>query len=390
LKIVGLITEYNPFHNGHVYHLAEAKRRTDADLSVAVMSGDFVQRGYPAITDKYTRTRMALEAGVDLVLELPVRFATGSAPRFAEGAVTILNALGCVTDLVYGCEAGDAAPLREIAYLLLEESAEFSAAIQEALRKGCSYPAAREAALKILRPDLAPLSETPNNILGIEYEKELLRQHSPIRSLGLLRKGSGYRETGSAIRASLYAAGMGGCAAAPGGAEAEASAAGAPPSPEDLLPESTRRLLSYCVAPEAFQSLIRYRIRMLSDEALLRYEDMTPELISRIRRFGPDPELVKCKNYTETRIRRSLLHVLLGIQNDTPAPAFIRILGFRKGTPVLKACSGASLPLVTKLADAPDRSWETDARASDIFDQIVLEQYGTKNPGEYLAGPIIL
>ena len=147
MKTVGIIAEYNPFHNGHAYQITEAKRITGADYAVVVMSGNFVQRGTPAVWDKYTRTRAALLGGADLVFELPVVYATASAEYFAEGGVALLTALG-VDTLCFGSECGDIDALMEIAKILIDESPEFKEALNISLREGNSYPLAREDALK--------------------------------------------------------------------------------------------------------------------------------------------------------------------------------------------------------------------------------------------------
>lgn len=203
MNVTGIITEYNPFHQGHAYHLAESRRITGADYVIAVMSGDFVQRGTPAMMEKRKRAQMALHAGVDLVLELPSAHALGSAEYFAAGAVSLLNGLGVVTDLCFGSEQGELAPFLEIAPILNQEPAHFREALQTALREGCSYPQARAQALircgsacpgaiSLEAAELEAFLSSPNNILGLEYCKALLRTDSPIRPHTLLRKGAGY------------------------------------------------------------------------------------------------------------------------------------------------------------------------------------------------------
>ena len=169
MKIAGLITEYNPFHNGHLYHIQKAKELTDADYLIVIMSGDFVQRGDPAILPKDVRTQMALQCGASLVLELPVRYATGSAEFFAFGAVSLLDALGCVDFLCFGSECGEIEKLLSLAQFLLEEPASFKEALQASLKSGLSYPVARKkAALQTLNDQaLCNILNEPNNILGI-------------------------------------------------------------------------------------------------------------------------------------------------------------------------------------------------------------------------------
>ena len=165
MRTVGLITEYNPFHNGHLHHLQESLRVADADASVAVMSGHFLQRGEPALIDKWARAEMALAAGVDLVLELPFSFACNSAPHFARGAVQSLNGLGVVDTLCFGSEAGEVSSLQAVAQLLVEHAAEVDAGTRQLLRSGVSYPAARAEVLSAMAPELsAALVSSPNNI----------------------------------------------------------------------------------------------------------------------------------------------------------------------------------------------------------------------------------
>ena len=171
MKIVGLITEYNPFHNGHKYHIEKAKEITGADYVIAVMSGNFVQRGAPAILPKHLRTAMALDGGCDMVIELPVCYATGSAEYFASGAISILDNLGCVDVVCFGSECGNYEILETIARILVNEPLEYKELLQTYLKQGNSFPVARQQALKNYFHDdvLDAVLESPNNILGIEY-----------------------------------------------------------------------------------------------------------------------------------------------------------------------------------------------------------------------------
>ena len=195
--VVGIIAEYNPFHNGHAYQIARAKELTGARYAVIVMSGNFVQRGAPALIDKHTRTRMALSGGADLVLELPVCCATAGADRFAEGAVAILDRLGVVTHLCFGSESGELAPLQQIAHLLASESSAFSERLQAALKTGIPYAKAMETA--VLAENGISLPEgflsQPNHLLGISYLKALKRQQSPIQGITVKRLGQAYNDT---------------------------------------------------------------------------------------------------------------------------------------------------------------------------------------------------
>ena len=189
MKVTGIIAEYNPFHQGHAYHLARARELTGADRLLVVMGGNFMQRGEPAIVDKYARAEMALKNGADLVLELPAAAATGSAEYFAEGAVELLDASGVVDALCFGSELGKLAPLERAAALLLEEPEEYRQLLREELKRGKNFPEAREIALSAFFPERELLS-APNNILAIEYLKALKRRKSSIEAVTIPRLGN--------------------------------------------------------------------------------------------------------------------------------------------------------------------------------------------------------
>lgn len=196
--ILAVISEYNPFHNGHVKHLAYSKQLTKADFSMAIITGNFVQRGEPSLVDKWTKAEMALKAGFDIVLELPTIYAISSAENFAGGAVKILNSLGIVDFLSFGSELGEIAPLDDLANLLYKEPKELSSLIHQHLKTGVSYPRAREMALmqflgnnKIYKQALT----SPNNILGIEYLKALKKYKSPIKPITIKREYSDHNST---------------------------------------------------------------------------------------------------------------------------------------------------------------------------------------------------
>ena len=380
MKIAGITAEYNPFHNGHAYHLSEVRRMTGADGVVAVMSGDFVQRGVPACTDKYRRTRMALEAGVDLVLELPVQYATGSAELFASGAIGILSDLGCITDIVYGCECGPEriVDLKEIARILADEPDHYKKALREGLRSGLSFPAARQAALTELLPDSAGLLRHPNNILAVEYEKALIRLDQPIRTAGLCRSDSGYHASGSALREALAADDIDALSA--------------------QVPESSLQLLDYHIEADDISALLSYALLLRERDSLCEYLDVTSELAARIFRHRRDrlsfselTEVLAARNIPSAHVRRALLHILLNIQKGLPEQPFIRVLGFRKGTLVLSEIGKHTLrTLISSPADAPEGTWAADEHASDIYNAIVYDKYGIDLPDEYHAGPVMI
>ena len=197
MKIVGLITEYNPFHNGHLYHIEKAKEITGADSVIVVMSGNYVQRGAPAIMPKHLRAEVALEAGVDVLMELPVCYATGSAEYFAAGAISLFERLGCVDSICFGSECGDYGLLARVAHILADEPEGYRQALKDLLKSGMSFPLARQKALKDYLEDdsLDSVLEQPNNILGIEYIKALYERRSPMKSYTIRRMVSGYHDT---------------------------------------------------------------------------------------------------------------------------------------------------------------------------------------------------
>ncbi|MBM6861322.1 nucleotidyltransferase, partial [Clostridium saudiense] len=197
MNITGIITEYNPFHNGHLYHLTEAKKATNSDGVICIMSGNFVQRGGPAIVDKWKRTEMALECGVDLVLELPTFYAVSSAEIFARGAISILNSLGIVDNLYFGSECGNIEQLYKIAKILTTNNDSFNSILKNNLKEGISFAKAREKSLIDFSKDtsIKEVISSSNNILGIEYIKAILLEKSNIKPYTLKREGNKYNDT---------------------------------------------------------------------------------------------------------------------------------------------------------------------------------------------------
>lgn len=349
---------------------------TGAEAVVVVMSGNFVQRGLPAVVNKYARTRMALAAGADCVVELPVRAATGSAERFADGAVQLLDALGCVTDLVYGCECEEPAHLSAVAALLAEEPEEYRALLREGLRQGLRYPLARSQAVERLLPDTAGLLNSPNNILAVEYQKAILRRHSPIQPHGLVRQGLGYHQSATAIR--------------------EACAARRISQLADYLPEFTRQKLKNPLFADDFSQMLQYRLRTLPEAEMSSHLDVSPELAARICRenrpnytFQQLVTALNSKNQTQTYIQRALLHLLLGIKKEETPLLAARLLGFRRESPLLKELKTSSqLPLIPKLADAPAAAFAEEILAADLYNLAYYYRYGISLPDEYHAGPV--
>ena len=195
-NVLGIISEYNPFHNGHMHHLQECKKNTKCDGVICIMSGNFMQRGGPAIIDKWKRAQMAIENGVDLVIELPTYYAVSSAEFFAYGSVSILNSLEIVNNLFFGSECGDIKSLTKIAQTLVEEPWEFKEILKRNINSGLTFAKARELALIEFTNDnyIENIISSSNNILGIEYIKAILKLNSPIVPFTLKREGSSYND----------------------------------------------------------------------------------------------------------------------------------------------------------------------------------------------------
>ncbi len=398
MRVTGIIAEYNPLHNGHIYHLTQARHTCGADAVVVVMSGYFVQRGEPAIVDKYRRTRAALLAGADAVLELPVSCATASAERFASGGVEILDRLNVVTDLCYGAEAEDSQLLADTARLLAEEPAEYRDLLQVHLKKNRSFAAARADAAEAMIHGSANLLSRPNMILAVEYRKALLRRSSSIEPHGILRLGSSHEEK------SLVSAESGPASA---GAIRRALREGASSDSSSplaaFLPDYSRSTLAdYCIFPDDLsfplqQQLIQWKdlaSPVCSPDLLRRILDTRRNLLS----FSERTEAVLSAHLTRTHVQRALLHLLLDLpasdhsfgEDISPIPA-VRLLGFRRGTPVMRHLQDrSSIPVITRMSDAPESWFSDDLRAADLYRAVVWQKSGIVLPDEYHTGPVIV
>ena len=401
MNVTAIISEYNPLHKGHVYHIETARQDTGADFIIAIMSGNFVQRGTPAIMDKYARAEAALKSGIDLVLELPAMYATASAEYFALGGVALANTLGCVTHLSFGSEYGQADKFMKAADLLLNEPEEMKVPLKEALKTGLSYPAARAYAVKISHPELADILEEPNNILGVEYCKALLKLKSNIIPHTVKRQGQDYHsETTDS-----------GFASATGirkllGAESNEN----PAILESQLTPASYELLKehFEQAPlteDDFSMLLRYKLITENRAHLTEYFGVTRELSNRIYKhlnefqsFSSFADLLKTKNITRTAINRALLHILLDIKAaDVQAVTkrgcvdYIRVLGFRKeAAGLLKEFSDIpEIPLITNLSDAPVLC-EIDIRADQIYQMCASQKYNIPYKNEYQRKMLVI
>ena len=407
MNIVGLITEYNPFHNGHLYHIQEAKRVAKADAAVVIMSGNFVQRGAPAIMPKHLRAKSALLSGADLVLELPVCFATGSAEFFAMGAIALLDSLGCVDSICFGSECGDSEILGKIAKILSEEPDDYKKALQNALRKGMSFPQARQHALQEYFINnhfdanaLADVLSQPNNILGIEYMKALYQRNSSMKAYSIRRIGAGYHESeltekyssASAIRQSLAKDSL-----------SESIYRQLPFAAQTIMKETFD--MRYPVYANDFSLILKYKLLQETKKSLTSYMDVSEDLANRIinlrndfQSFDDFCDALKTKDMTYARISRGLLHILLNIRTEHLANYkkngychYAHILGFRKSsTELLSLLKGTSkVPLLTKLTQTEDLSEAgcqmllQDIFAGDLYESVITDKFDTPFINEY-------
>lgn len=406
MNILGIIAEFNPLHTGHAYLIEKLRKETDADFCVVVMSGDYVQRGEPAFFTKELRTKAALLVGADLVLELPVSVSTGSAEFFAEGAVSLLDKLGCITHLGFGSEHGEISAFEQAGALLCQESDAFSCALQKLLQSGMSFPKARyEALSEVLMEknteqasEVLSLLSSPNNILGTEYLKALKKRSSSIQPVTIKRMGASYHdimsvseENGSLLtfdeRRMAIMNEVHDIITTTDTEQEYASASGlreqfldAPLSPntakliEKYVPQPCRTLYQDALksknhlTADALSLPLFYMLLYTAKEELTNFQDVTPDLAGRILNCSKDSvtftvlcQHIKTKNLTFTRISRALLHILLQLSKDSVQAQkeadfcqYARILGFRKASdPLLTEIKkSASVPLVSKLADA--------------------------------------
>ena len=349
--ILGIVSEYNPFHNGHIHHLQLSKKATKTDFSVAVMSGNFVERGDTSIVNKWIKAEMALKAGIDLVIELPTVYAISSAENFADGAIKILNGLGVVDYVSFGSEIGEISPLNDIASILYKEPKDFSTLLKSYLASGVSYPKARELALSQYfgtSKKYIDILNNPNNILAIEYIKSLKKHRSHIIPVTVKRDYSEYNSkkvkkgiaSSTAIREMIKNN----------------------QNVHYVVPYETYELLEEAINTNqiitdlsVFEKEIIYALRKLSLTDIANLPDVSEGLENKIKQsannYNTLSELIsniKSKRYTQTRIQRILLYALLDITKkdinfSKRATPYIRVLGFNKhGKRIISAIAKAN------------------------------------------------
>lgn len=401
MQIAGMIIEYNPMHSGHLYLLEETRRRLGADTAViGVMSGNFVQRGDFALVRKHARARAAVESGVDLVLELPLPWAVSSAEGFARGAVEILAATGLVTHLAFGSECGDTAALMRLARVL--SGNDWQEALRRRLGQGGSFAQARQQAVAEFLPEESVLLETPNNILAVEYCKQLLRLVSPIVPLTVSRRGAGYHDTA-------------GTAEHPSATQLRQLARQG--RREELLARLPSAMAAAYVreekagrAPvlaENAERAILARLRTMEESEFAALDQGNEGLYRRLYQAVREEsslegvlQRAKTRRYAYTRLRRMLLwgYLELNPAQFPPYPPYLRLLAANaRGREVLaRMREAARLPVLTKPADVrrlcPEArqlfAWEV--RATDLYTLAYPELSAARGGGEWREGPVIL
>lgn len=411
MSCVGIIVEFNPFHNGHLYLLEKAKEITGADHIVAVMSGNYVQRGTPAIINKYSRTQICLENGIDLVIELPVHYATASAEFFAAGAIALLDSLGIVNHLVFGSECGNMEILSDIAAVLAEEPITFKTRLKENLKQGLPFPKARSKALQEYftsydSQNISDVLSSPNNILAIEYLKILKKRKSLIIPHCIARKGAGYHDSSlhdefisaTAVRNHII-----------GGNDPQQLFKFIPESAFTILLDNLKNFKPHEL--KDYSLLLGKSLLQKDAYELSKYFGLSLELANRMKSLCYDfmdvdsmLSSLKTKNITEASVRRALLHVLLEIceENIMEYSAldyciYIRILGFKKNSASLLTSvkEKSRLPLITKVADAhkiltePGRKMlNENIYADHLYRMVAMNKSRCFLPNEYTAGII--
>lgn len=406
MKVLAIVSEYNPFHNGHLYHLQESIKVTKADYTICVMSGNFLQRGEPALFDKWIRTEAAVNSGIDIVFELPTVFACSSAEYFAKTAIEIINRLGCVTHLSFGSEHDNIQDLQQLARTLIQPPDSYKLALKKHIDCGLSYAQANQVSLSEIS-DLSHIVDKPNNILGIEYLKTLLKINSTITPLAIQRKGAGYHDT--AIHGSI-------CSAT---------------AIRNLLKQNHPfDEISKTIPSQAFSTLHKYvdagvsptflsnfypliQYKLLSsslehlEEIYTAREGLENRIKNNIRKFGNLNEFIDSittKRYSQTSIQRLLIHTLLDIcKKDVRSILsnnclYARILGFSsKGSELIRYIKEKEVNTIPLISNINKEIYKNsnllkllkyDIIASDLY-YLVKEQPNLYATSDYVKKPYI-
>ena len=393
-RVLGIIAEYNPFHNGHLYHLDASKKVTGCDYTVAIISGNFTQRGSTSVVDKWSKTKMVLQNGVDLVIELPVLYSISSSENFAEGAIKILNSLGIIDYLSFGSETPDITILNSIADILCNEPKDYKKLLTTELDKGLSFPKARENALLNYiknantfendKPNFEKHKKalsSPNNILGIEYLKALKKYNSSIKTVCISRFATDYNSSdfsgsiasATAIRELIKNKDFN--------------------SIKNVIPKNSYSVLMDCINSghivsdlNCFEKEIIYTLRKMSTEEISNLPDVSEGLEFSIKKAANSCntineflDIVKSKRYTVTRLQRILLYALLNISKEDMQLSkqvempYVRVLGFNdNGKKLISeiATKHPELKIITSVKKFVDGNSDKDLQV--LFDKDIL------------------
>ncbi len=415
MQVLGIIAEYNPFHNGHLYLIEEARKRQHFDAVLSIMSGNFVQRGEPAVCSKWDRAEMALRSGVDLVIELPFIYAVRSAYYFARGAIESLYRTGIVSHLAFGSESGNLEQLQDIAKIITNEPEDYKFILKQKLALGLSYPAARARALHDYLGhnslEMEGLLSGPNNILALEYLRVIEEMNLPLKPLTISRKGQGYHDSSlstptlasaTAIRRALFEH-----------QNFEDIQVNMPWASWEVL----RQAINSGQAPvlsDSLEQAILSRLRTLSIHEIRQLYEVTEGLEFRIfeasRSCGTLAGLrqhIKSRRYSLTRIRRILLYSIFGVKSslvdefDKAGPAYLHILGFsNRGKQILKEINHrSSLQVLNRGKDVKSFYEENkgypsgymldlDIKATDIYSLLLPDPGARIGARDYTTSPV--
>ena len=399
MRICGILCEYNPFHNGHAYHLAQARARSQADAVVCVMSGSFTQRGLPALADKWTRAHMALACGADVVVELPALYAVRSAEHFARGGIALLAALGAQT-LCFGAEVADLDALREVACLLRQEPPAFARALRAGLDEGLSHARARAQAVQAVLPAVrGDLLTQPNCALALAYLQAIDAQGGALQPLAVPRVGAGYHDAADGPLASATA-----IRAAVARADMAAVAQAMPEVAFTLLAQARREGRLH--APDALDTALLASLRAAAPEDLCVLCDVVEGMEHRILRAAREAgtrdallRRIKSKRYPHARLSRILCAALLGMRQALadayPMPPYVRVLGFRlQAAPLLKRWQDeCALPCILRAADprlAGHPVFSLEVLATDLWALGAQQPERRAARQDYTTPPVIL
>ena len=391
MKVLGIIAEYNPFHNGHHYQIKKAKEYTGADYTVVIMSGPFVQRGEPALLSKYERAKAALSEGVDLIIELPVCYATASANYFALGAVSLLHQLGIITHLSFGVETNNLDEFHHLVHFLESETNEYKSELRQSLKTGTSYPKARrDAVSKLLGEEYGQILDTPNNILALEYLLSLKQLNSPIIPVPIARIKNQYHQkelsstisSATAIRNAIFHSDN--------------------DSFYKALPSATKKIFhenlgkNFPIELNDFSTFFHYQL-ITNPYPMNLYFDGTTELEYRFKKiYSPNLTLeelicsLKHKAYTNTRIQRFLLHYMLEITKnnidnfiENNITFYGKILGFRTNSSCLltEINKHSVIPVFYRpsdeklLSDFGKKMYDIDKKSQALYQLIISQKF---------------